>query len=364
MALGTVRMRSGAGLVAPAASGTGPDGPAVGEVTYESLRVRPAHGGRQALAVYDNGWMARLLDRHPGNAEGDWYVDTRCIDCSTCRELAPASFGVGGGQSLVVAQPDDAARATAAWRAALACPTQSIGTVSRQPRPAGLFPQELDGGVYYCGFNSERSFGANAYFVRRPGGNLLIDSPRWTRTLAEPIEARGGVDDVLLTHRDDVADAEKWAAHFGARVWIHADDRHAAPFATDVVSGRGDHEIRPGLTVVPLPGHTQGSVAYVLEERYLFSGDSLAWRALPARENDGPNPAGREPANGGGELGDLVAFRQSCWYSWNEQARSLARLAAGHRFSWVLPGHGGRHGGDPEDLHRRLVDLVDRMGRR
>ncbi len=78
----------------------------------------------------DNGRVARLLDRHPDNAEGDWYVDTRCIDCGTCRQLAPALFGQARDQSLVVVQPEGESR-TNAWRAALACPTQSIGTVSR-----------------------------------------------------------------------------------------------------------------------------------------------------------------------------------------------------------------------------------------
>ena len=239
--------------------------------------------------------MARVLDRHPDNVDGDWYVDTRCIDCGACRQLAPALFELGGGQSLAVRQPVGADEERAAWRAAVACPTQSIGTASRQRRPDGLFPQPLDRDVYYCGFNSERSYGANAFFVRRPGGNFLVDSPRWTRRLAAPLEDLGGVADILLTHRDDVADAERWADHFGARVWIHADDRAAAPFATDVLQGHADHDIRDGMIAVPLPGHTRGSVAFLLDERYLFSGDSLAWDAT---------------------AGDLVAFRRVCWYSW------------------------------------------------
>ena len=32
-------------------------------------------------------------------------------------------------------------------KAAGTCPTQSIGAISRPPRPAGLFPQELADGV-------------------------------------------------------------------------------------------------------------------------------------------------------------------------------------------------------------------------
>ncbi|MDQ1421366.1 MAG: hypothetical protein QOJ52_3328 [Acidimicrobiaceae bacterium] len=291
----------------------------------------------------DNGEVARLLDRHPANAAGDWYVDTRCIDCGACRQLAPETFTQGREQSLVVAQPGSDEAYLAAWRASVACPTQSIGTQSRPPRPEGLFPQELGEGVYYCGFNSEHSFGANAFLVCRPSGNFLVDSPRWSRRLAGPITALGGIDDVLLTHRDDVADAERWATEFGARVWVHEDDAGAAPFATHLLHGSGDTEIRPGLVAVPLPGHTKGSVAFLLDERYLFSGDSLAWDA---------------------ERNDLVAFRHACWYSWTEQTASLGRLAAHHRFSWVLAGHGGRHQADDAEMHRRLTQLVERMARR
>ena len=36
--------------------------------------------------------MARLADRYPDNADGDLYVDRTCIDCGTCRHVAPAVF--------------------------------------------------------------------------------------------------------------------------------------------------------------------------------------------------------------------------------------------------------------------------------
>jgi len=290
----------------------------------------------------DNGGVARIGDRHPGNAAGEWYVDRRCIDCGACRQLAPDVFVAAQDQSLVGRQPGHDDDERAAWRASVACPTQSIGTVSRQRRPPALFPHELAEGVFYCGYNSERSFGANSFFVRRSGGNLLVDSPRWTRFLAEPLEAMGGVDHILLTHSDDVADAGRWAAHFGARVWIHEDDRWAAPFAGEILEGSADRAIADGVIAIPLPGHTEGSVAYLLEGRYLFSGDSLAWDS---------------------GTGDLIAFRGACWYSWAAQADSLARLAARHRFEWVLAGHGDRHSLPAEEMHRRLESLVERMGR-
>ena len=289
--------------------------------------------------------MARLDLRHPDNAAGEWYVDQRCIDCGTCRELAPELFGVTRDQSIVVRQPRaDDPDLTDAWLAAQACPTQSIGTLSHQRRPGRLFPREIaDGaGVFDCGYCSPDSFGATSWFVHRPGANVLVDSPRFTTALVGPLRDLGGIDHVVLTHRDDVADAARWASEFGARVWIHVDDRGAAPYATDLIDGLGEVDIVPGLRAVPTPGHTRGSVVFLLEDRYLFSGDSLAWSH---------------------ERQDLTAFRGACWYSWSAQTESLRRLAQGHRFAWVLPGHGARAQRPPAELHRRLVELVDRMSR-
>jgi glyoxylase-like metal-dependent hydrolase (beta-lactamase superfamily II) len=80
-------------------------------------------------------------------------------------------------------------------------------------------------------------------------------------------------------------------------------------------------------------------VVFLLDDRWLFTGDSLAWSH---------------------DRGDLVAFRGACWYSWKEQTASLDRLAR-HRFAAVLPGHGARVTGDADELHDRLVELVARM---
>jgi len=285
--------------------------------------------------------VARLDQVHPANAAGDWFVDTRCIDCATCRQLAPGVFVRRSGQSVVGGQPADAG-AVEVQRASLACPTQSIGTRIRRPWPRGLFPHELADGVFHLGFNAVDSFGANAFFAARAEGNVLVDSPRFTRQLAGPLAELGGVDHVLLTHRDDVADAERWASHFGARTWIHAADADAAPFATDVFGGEGPTTVQPGLVAFPVPGHTEGSAVFVLDERFCFTGDSLHWDA---------------------DAGDLAAHEHATWYSWSAQAASLAHLAQAHRFEWVLPGHGGRGRRPAAEMHTRLVALADRMAR-
>jgi glyoxylase-like metal-dependent hydrolase (beta-lactamase superfamily II) len=283
--------------------------------------------------------MAKPQRRHLANAPGPWFVDDSCIDCDTSRQCAPELFGEADGQSVVIRQPATEIEIVAATRAMLACPTSSIGVTGPKPPAAGLFPEPIAGGVHYCGYNSSRSYGANSFFVVREAGNLLIDAPRWVPDLARRIEALGGIQHVLLTHQDDVADADRYAAHFGARVWIHDADRRAAPFATDVIAGSDEVTIAPGLLAIPAPGHTRGSVVYLLEQRYLFSGDSLYWSRAQA---------------------DLSAFHEQCWFSWEEQARSLARLHE-HRFEWVLAGHGDRRRVEATEMRERLRALVARM---
>lgn len=228
----------------------------------------------------------------------------------------------------------------AAWRAVLVCPTASVRSETKQPRPqVTIFPQQMTEGVWRCGYNARSSFGAHSYFVGHASGNLLVDSPRFATELVNWLEHAGGIAHILLSHQDDVADAGKYAERFGARVWIHHDDRFAAPYATDLLEGESARTIAPGLVAIPVPGHTRGSVAYLLDDRVLFSGDSLAWSM---REHD------------------LVAFRDACWYSWSALTASLVKLAA-YRFEWLLPGHGWPAHLAAEEMNARLRALVARM---
>jgi len=195
--------------------------------------------------------------------------------------------------------------------------------------------------VHRLSHNAESSFGAHSYLVVRDGANVMVDAPRWTRKVVEPVTDLGGVDLIVLTHRDDLADAERYAEHFGAEVWIHADDRSAAPYTTELVEGEEPIEVAGGVIGFPVPGHTKGSVLWHVDGHLLFSGDSLAWD--PQRQR-------------------LMAFRRACWYSWDAQTESLARFAASDlTFDRLLCGHGWSHDLDTAELHRHLVELVERM---
>lgn len=283
--------------------------------------------------------MPKRADRNPDSVPGNWYIDTHCIDCGAAPSVATGLIIRRNGKSVFARQPATEAERMAAWRAVLVCPTASIGTETLQPQPPGLFPQALAPGIYRCGYNARASFGAHSYFVERPSGNLLVDSPRFVSKLVKRFEEAGGLTEIMLTHRDDVAEAERFMHHFAARVWIHQDDREAAPFATNILTGVEPQAIHPGLLAIPVPGHTHGSAVYLLEDTYLFTGDSLAWSF--ARN-------------------DLQAFRDACWYSWEAQTQSLERQAA-HRFEWVLAGHGGSVHLPAAQMRRRLHALVDRM---
>lgn len=278
--------------------------------------------------------------RNPDSAPGDWYIDTACIDCGASRHIAPDLIVARHGKSVFARQPTTPDERLATWRAVLVCPTASVRSETKQPRPQSVIvPQEMTEGVWRCGFNARSSFGAHSYFARRPEGNLLVDSPRFATELVKCLEDAGGITHILLSHRDDVADAGKYAARFGARVWIHHDDRSAAPYATDLLEGETTRTIAPGLVAIPVPGHTRGSVVYLLDDRVLFAGDSLAWSA---REQN------------------LVAFRDACWYSWSALTTSLERLAD-YRFEWLLPGHGWPVHLAADEMNARLRTLVTRM---
>src|SRR5689334_17656426 len=149
-----------------------------------------------------------------GNVPGSFFVDTTCIDCDTCRQLAPSNFGDDGEYSFVGMQPQNPEQRQAAFRALVACPTGSIGADDRGGVTAAIrdFPLELAPGVFYCGFNSRKSFGGNSYFVAHPDGNWLIDSPRYLEHLVRRFADMGVIRNIFLTHRDDVADAAKYAS--------------------------------------------------------------------------------------------------------------------------------------------------------
>jgi glyoxylase-like metal-dependent hydrolase (beta-lactamase superfamily II)/ferredoxin len=282
--------------------------------------------------------MADRANSLPENVAGPFFVDSTCIDCDTCRQIAPATFGETGEFSYVQGQPRDADEERAAYRALVACPTGSIGAVGKSgaKRAVEEFPWPVAEGVWYCGFASRKSFGGSSYFVEHAGGNWLVDSPRYVEHLARRFAEMGGIRNIFLTHRDDVADAERYAERFGATRIIHRLELAAQPDAERVIEGVEPQELAPGFLAIPTPGHTSGHCALLHDGRFLFSGDHLWWSRTRGRLN---------------------ASRDVCWYSWRQQVASV-KVLAGYDFEWVLPGHGERAHFPKGRMKQELESLI------
>jgi glyoxylase-like metal-dependent hydrolase (beta-lactamase superfamily II)/ferredoxin len=290
--------------------------------------------------------VARQDQRLPDNVPGDFFVDTTCIDCDLCRQIAPASFGRAdrAQQSYVHHQPAGEAERHRALMALVTCPTASIGMTRKLDARAAAraFPEQIVDDVWFCGYAAESSYGAASWLIRRPRGNVLVDSPRAARTLFDRIDELGGVRWMFLTHRDDVADHHAWHERFGCERVLHAGDVTRDTTAVErQLTGAAPVALDGDLLAIPVPGHTRGSIALLYRDRFLFSGDHL-WA------NDD-------------ETG-LEAGEDVCWYSWPEQRRSIARLAD-HRFEGVLPGHGRPfHAASPEAMRAEVARLAAELG--
>ena len=119
----------------------------------------------------------------------------------------------------------------------------------------------------------------NAYLVVSPGTNegIIIDAPIEPQVLLN--EASGiEVKYILITHRHQ----DHWAGlsiikeETGALIGVHVEDAESLPFPPDFFVKDEDSIIvaNINMTVLHTPGHTPGSVCYLVEDN-IFSGDTL-----------------------------------------------------------------------------------------
>ncbi|KAG8473786.1 hypothetical protein CXB51_035975 [Gossypium anomalum] len=257
----------------------------------------------------DTGRWAK--QRRPQNADGDFFVDHTCIDCDTCRWMAPwnllcvslsgvvigcscgadhclriINYDVGqdlrnystfkafyflllqqvftrvGGMSAVYKQPTCKEDRLKALQALISCPTNSIRTEVPPPdilEAQKTFPIPIDEkklpGVYHCGYHSSKSYGASSYLIIHPDGNILID-------------------------RDDVADHGKWSKRFSCDRILHSGDVEActADVETKLV-GNGPWRLGQDVMLIHTLGHTEGSVClFYMPLKILFTGDHILMR--------------------------------------------------------------------------------------
>lgn len=287
--------------------------------------------------------MAHLNQRRPQNVSGDFYVDSTCIDCDTCRWMTPEVFTRTGEQSSVYHQPANEKERLRSLQALLACPTASIGTVEKPKDIKAAqesFPILVAENVYHCGYHAEDSYGAASYLIQRLEGNILVDSPRFAPPLVKRLEEMGGVRYMYLTHRDDVADHQKYHEHFGCDRILHTDEISASTRNVEIqLTGLEPYQLTSDLLIIPVPGHTKGQTVLLYNNKFLFTGDHLAW------DDDDQQLAG---------------FPDVCWYSWSKLIESTRKLA-NYSFEWVLPGHGRRYHADAKTMHHKLLQGIEWM---
>lgn len=275
------------------------------------------------------------------NVPGNFYVTSACINCDQCRQIAPHTFSEVANLSAVTNQPNEYREVIKAFYALISCPTGAIGSEQKDGLSTAIqdFPLPIIDNIFYCGFTSRHSWGASSYLILHPEGNWLIDSPRWSPQLVKRIEEMGGIKYIFLTHQDDVADANKYAKRFQAERFIHALEKESQPDAEHVIQGMDSIQWHADYKFIMVPGHTKGHMVLLYRNKYLFSGDHLAW------DN---------------EINGLSAHRNVCWFSWKAQIESMEKLAK-ETFEWILPGHGNRVFLSQLEMKNAMVKLIEQM---
>ncbi len=130
-----------------------------------------------------------------------------------------------------------------------------------------------------------RGKGCLGYLLESRGEALLVDPPFRFQPYLDALGDSGarlvGVADTHI-HADYVSGAPLLAKRFGVPYYLHPDD---AVYPYDGTPGKIEfHPVQGGDTisfgratvrVMHTPGHTEGSVTYLLEERAAFTGDFL-----------------------------------------------------------------------------------------
>jgi len=168
--------------------------------------------------------------------------------------------------------------------------------------------------------------GCLSYLVASAGRAIVIDPLRHLHPYLDLARGRGlTIEAVMDTHghADHISGGPALAAKTGASYYLHPYD---AIHPMDVLPATIPYEcIRDGqmfpvgrhaLTALHIPGHTLGLVAFRLDDRYLFTGDSIFVRSI-ARPDLGGKADAWAPLHG----------------------RSLRRLLLLPGGITVLPGH-------------------------
>lgn len=119
-----------------------------------------------------------------------------------------------------------------------------------------------------------------AYLLERDEGNLLIYSTATVEAEAQQIAELGGVSRQYLNHWHEAGFGCDVAARaLDAPLFCHEAERRSVAENCAVAGTFSDRSTLDGdFEIIPAPGHTEGSTAYLWESggrRFLFTGDTV-----------------------------------------------------------------------------------------
>lgn len=192
--------------------------------------------------------------------------------------------------------------------------------------------------------------GCLSYMVISNGEAAVIDTLRMTEVFEQFAKEHGAqIKHTLDTHlhADHISGGRKLAEQTGATYWLPPKDAGEVTFAYEKLEEDGD--ITVGNTTIRIqpiysPGHTIGSTSFIVDNRYLLTGDILFIESI-----------GRPDLAGKAEdwVGDL---RETLYSRYKGLSQDLFVLPA-HFGKVTELGEGGRVMGKLSDLYRNNPGL-------
>ena len=203
----------------------------------------------------------------------EWTITSTCRICRAAWNMAPGMIGANGRQGDLRAPTGHRDETMQVWRAALACPTGSILAPRGLPVPEHVFPEQLCAESLPARLQRQRNRGRPSVLhphqhraecsdrrpaVRGKARRVLRGAGRPRSRAVDASRRRRGIGEIRRSASVRACGSTRTIARRRPR------RRTSSPAMTS-------RSRFPGVTVIPIPGHTIGSVAFLIDER-LFVG--------------------------------------------------------------------------------------------